>query len=390
MVGLGNVDNTSDIAKPTSTATQLILDLKAPLLNPQFTGTNITGITKSMVGLGNVDNTTDLTKPISTATQTALNLLAPLANPKFTGTISGNTNFSVDATGNLTAYSLTSNNNITCTDVLYAGGTSLATKIGTLAPYTGGSSFQAGTITSLTNITSPSLQINGNATITGDILLGLPQVYLSTTLNGKANLSGATFTGQITTPNLLIPTGGQFATKSGISTTSAIDSFGNITSYGGSIAMMNGGSTKFYCDSNGNVSNSGTLTTTGTIAAPTINLNGTSIATSLAACAQKTSGSFASTATFQTIYTPVNQRGFIYVGAGPPCYSTAMAFFEALTGYSYGSLTLLAQSGNAAQGVLNTSSAATGGIVNVFLQWNGNIQVRTSTACTVQWFIMNF
>jgi hypothetical protein len=38
-----------------------------------FTGTT-SGITKSMVGLSNVDNTSDVNKPISTATQTALNL----------------------------------------------------------------------------------------------------------------------------------------------------------------------------------------------------------------------------------------------------------------------------------------------------------------------------
>lgn len=46
-----------------------------------------TGITKAMVGLGNVDNTTDANKPISTATQTALNLKAPLDSPTFTGTV---------------------------------------------------------------------------------------------------------------------------------------------------------------------------------------------------------------------------------------------------------------------------------------------------------------
>jgi uncharacterized coiled-coil protein SlyX len=43
--------------------------------NKQFTGTT-SGITKSMVGLGNVDNTSDLNKPISTATQGALDLKA--------------------------------------------------------------------------------------------------------------------------------------------------------------------------------------------------------------------------------------------------------------------------------------------------------------------------
>jgi hypothetical protein len=46
---------------------------KAPIANPTFTGT-VGGITKSMVGLGDVDNTTDANKPVSTATQTALDL----------------------------------------------------------------------------------------------------------------------------------------------------------------------------------------------------------------------------------------------------------------------------------------------------------------------------
>lgn len=43
-------------------------------------------LTKSSVGLANVDNTSDTAKPVSTATQTALDLKAPLASPTFTGT----------------------------------------------------------------------------------------------------------------------------------------------------------------------------------------------------------------------------------------------------------------------------------------------------------------
>jgi len=68
----------------------------APLASPTFTGT-VSGITKSMVGLGNVDNTTDALKPISQATQTALDAklavatasttYAPKASPTFTGTV---------------------------------------------------------------------------------------------------------------------------------------------------------------------------------------------------------------------------------------------------------------------------------------------------------------
>ena len=84
MVGLGNVDNTSDADKPVSDATQDALDLKAPIASPTFTGT-VSGITKSMVGLGNVDNTSDENKPISVATQSALDLKAPLASPSLTG-----------------------------------------------------------------------------------------------------------------------------------------------------------------------------------------------------------------------------------------------------------------------------------------------------------------
>lgn len=49
------------------------LDLKANISSPTFTGI-VGGITASMVGLGDVNNTSDVLKPISTATQTALNL----------------------------------------------------------------------------------------------------------------------------------------------------------------------------------------------------------------------------------------------------------------------------------------------------------------------------
>jgi len=46
---------------------------------------NVT-LTKTEVGLGNVDNTSDVNKPVNSATQTALNSKAPVASPLFTGT----------------------------------------------------------------------------------------------------------------------------------------------------------------------------------------------------------------------------------------------------------------------------------------------------------------
>jgi uncharacterized protein (TIGR02145 family) len=55
--------------------------LYAPIASPTFTGT-VSGITKGMVGLSFVDNTSDLDKPISNATQNALsqklNIKAPI------------------------------------------------------------------------------------------------------------------------------------------------------------------------------------------------------------------------------------------------------------------------------------------------------------------------
>ncbi len=59
---------------------------KTTTVNGHVLSTNI-AVTQGDVGLGNVDNTSDLNKPISTATQTALDTKAPLASPTFTGTV---------------------------------------------------------------------------------------------------------------------------------------------------------------------------------------------------------------------------------------------------------------------------------------------------------------
>ena len=62
-IGLGNVNNTSDVNKPISTATQTALNLKANLINPSFT----TGITTPQITLGST---------LLTPTGTELNKLA--------------------------------------------------------------------------------------------------------------------------------------------------------------------------------------------------------------------------------------------------------------------------------------------------------------------------
>lgn len=81
--GLGNVDNTSDANKPISTLQAAALANKEPLISTGTIGQYYRGdktwatLNKAAVGLSNVDNTSDAAKPISTATQTALDLKAP-------------------------------------------------------------------------------------------------------------------------------------------------------------------------------------------------------------------------------------------------------------------------------------------------------------------------
>lgn len=67
---------------------QTQLNLKSPKADPTFTGTvtmpaNVVGLTKAMVGLANVDNTSDANKPVSTAQAAADALKAPITSPTF-------------------------------------------------------------------------------------------------------------------------------------------------------------------------------------------------------------------------------------------------------------------------------------------------------------------
>ena len=55
-----------------------------PIVNGGTGAATVAGA-KTNLGLNNVDNTSDLNKPVSTATQTALDAKAPLASPGFTG-----------------------------------------------------------------------------------------------------------------------------------------------------------------------------------------------------------------------------------------------------------------------------------------------------------------
>jgi hypothetical protein len=80
-----NSNNNSTLGSTTNLwRNAYIRDLSAT--NISISGT-VSGITKTMVGLGNVDNTTDENKLLSAATRGALDLKANLASPIFTGTV---------------------------------------------------------------------------------------------------------------------------------------------------------------------------------------------------------------------------------------------------------------------------------------------------------------
>ena len=97
---------TGTLSIANTSGLQAALDAKANLSGCTFTGT-VNGVTKAMVSLGKCDNTSDVNKPVSTATQTALNLKLNTASPNYTGALANSgISFIVDASGNLTALSL--------------------------------------------------------------------------------------------------------------------------------------------------------------------------------------------------------------------------------------------------------------------------------------------
>ena len=109
-VSLPNTTSVGDISSTeigyldgvTSSIQTQIDDLdtvKADLESPTFTGT-VSGVTKEHVGLGDADNTADLDKPVSTATQTALDAKANLSGATFTGDVTVETDLLIE--GNLT------------------------------------------------------------------------------------------------------------------------------------------------------------------------------------------------------------------------------------------------------------------------------------------------
>jgi hypothetical protein len=94
------ISDTTDLqAALDAKASTASLASYAPLASPTFTGT-VSGITAAMVGLGNVSNLAPANLPVSTATQSVLDLKAPLSGATLTSaTVNGVTLSTAQGTG---------------------------------------------------------------------------------------------------------------------------------------------------------------------------------------------------------------------------------------------------------------------------------------------------
>ena len=124
-VGLTNVDNTSDVNKPVSTAQQAALDLKANLASPTFTGTPTlpTGTIAVTQTAGNSTSAIATTAFVGSAVTTGNSLKANIASPTFTGTVTLPTG-SVSAAG-----------------LVFGAGTNLSTPVAGAVEYNGSNLF---------------------------------------------------------------------------------------------------------------------------------------------------------------------------------------------------------------------------------------------------------
>lgn len=101
-----------------ATTISTALGLKAPLDSPTFTGL-VSGITKAMVGLANVDNTSDANKPISSLTAAALDTInetLPLKSNNLTSSsVTTNTAYTISASDLYTRVEFDSTSPVTVT-----------------------------------------------------------------------------------------------------------------------------------------------------------------------------------------------------------------------------------------------------------------------------------
>ena len=184
-VGLGNVDNTADTAKPVSTAQQTALDLKANLASPTFTGTPTlpTGTIATTQTAGNNSTAVATTAYVDAADA----LKANLASPTFTGTPTLPT-----GTIATTQTALDSSTKVATTAFVTSAD---ALKADIASPtFTGTPTLPTGTIA-----TTQTANNNSTALAT--------TAYVDTADALKAPLASPTFTGTVTLPDNTVALG---------------------------------------------------------------------------------------------------------------------------------------------------------------------------------------
>ena len=264
-----------------------------------------------------------------------------------------------------------------------------------------------------------------NGTSSPFFVNGQGNTYVNTlTASGTASLQTLTCTGETDTGGLTVSGTGSFGT---VISTNQITSLGGFLAKGttAGFGLYSGSSFPFLVDGSGNTTtqnltvqgttslqaltctgetDTGTLAVSGTGSFGTVKSNGdvtyngsTSLISSLSTLSNHyNGGTFSATTNWGTFYTfPNPGRGFVVVSSAVSSsqLSTApgmcMCFFEWTQ--SWPSLTLLATSYNAQQSNLSSAGTASGGTQTLFIQQNGTtgqIQVKVSTAITVQWAVL--
>ena len=211
-----------------TTATQTALNLKAPLASPTFTGT-VSGITSTMVGLGNVDNTSDANKPVSSATATALALKetvanvalkAPLASPALTGVPTAPT---AAAATNTTQIATTAYVRGEVAALVNSAGATLDT-LGEIATALGNDANLSTTLTT---------SIGTKAPIASPTFTGTVTIPAGASISGFAPLASPTFTGTnnvaaLTASGLITASASGVAFTDGTQTKAGVPSITNI------------------------------------------------------------------------------------------------------------------------------------------------------------------
>ena len=299
-LGLELVDNTTDLNKPVSTATQTALDTKVAISDQAFTGAvgatgpqgpigndgaigatgpqgpignggtgsttqnfvdltanqtiagsktftgTVSGIDKTMVGLANVDNTTDALKPVSTATKSALDLKEVLSNKSIDVATDGASDVKYPSVKSVKTY----------VDAAATAGTPDATTSAKGKIQLAGDLAGTSALPTITNAAVIGKVLTGFSSAAGTVV-GTDTVLegfgkIDGNVASKANLASPTFTGTPTLPTGTIgvtQTPGNNTTA--LATTAYADAAAKASACGLSIGDTYQGGIIFYLDPSG-------------------------------------------------------------------------------------------------------------------------------------------